>query len=151
MTKIKCLTVCQPFAWAIFHADKRVENRPWRTSYRGTLAIHAGLSRKWFKTARGLELPVEWPDEEEVDYGQVIGTVEIVDCIAYPRPLEQLTIDTQPLQEDPHAFGPYCWMLENPQLFSSPFEATGRQRLYDVEIPGETNGKSHQKQSGGPS
>jgi ASCH domain len=36
------LTVRQPWAWAIIHGGKDVENRSWRTKYRGPLLIHAG-------------------------------------------------------------------------------------------------------------
>lgn len=38
------LTVKQPWASAIMAGLKRVENRTWRTDYRGPLAIHAGSS-----------------------------------------------------------------------------------------------------------
>ncbi|MHC4404130.1 MAG: ASCH domain-containing protein [Planctomycetota bacterium] len=42
---MKALTICQPWAWAIIHGPKPVENRGWATKYRGPLAIHAGQSR----------------------------------------------------------------------------------------------------------
>ena len=38
---MKVLSVRQPWAWAIIHGGKDVENRNWYTSFRGTLAIHA--------------------------------------------------------------------------------------------------------------
>lgn len=41
---MKALTVKQPWAWAIAHGQKDVENRRWTTSYRGLLAIHAGAA-----------------------------------------------------------------------------------------------------------
>lgn len=39
---MKALTVQQPWAWAIVHGGKDVENRTQAWSYRGPLAIHAG-------------------------------------------------------------------------------------------------------------
>jgi hypothetical protein len=39
---VKALTVQQPWAWAIVHGGKDVENRTQAWSYRGPLAIHAG-------------------------------------------------------------------------------------------------------------
>lgn len=39
---MKALTVQQPWAWAIIHGDKTVENRTQLWKYRGPLAIHAG-------------------------------------------------------------------------------------------------------------
>ena len=43
---MKCLSILQPWAWAIIHGGKDVENRTWRTAYRGPLLIHASLSRR---------------------------------------------------------------------------------------------------------
>lgn len=36
---MKALTVCQPWAWAIVHHTKRIENRSWETMYRGREAM----------------------------------------------------------------------------------------------------------------
>ena len=44
---MKALTVRQPYAHFIACDQKRVENRPWATSYRGDIVIHAGKSRTW--------------------------------------------------------------------------------------------------------
>ena len=41
---MKALTIRQPWAWAIIFDGKDVENRSWNTSYRGDLAIHAGVA-----------------------------------------------------------------------------------------------------------
>lgn len=45
MTELRILTVRQPWAWAIIHAGKDVENRTRNIAgdYRGPVAIHAGL------------------------------------------------------------------------------------------------------------
>ena len=39
---MRAMTVQQPWAWAIIHGGKNVENRSQPWSYRGPLAIHAG-------------------------------------------------------------------------------------------------------------
>ena len=45
---MKAITVRQPWAWAIVHGGKRIENRRnWRYRYTGPIAIHAG--RGWSK------------------------------------------------------------------------------------------------------
>lgn len=41
---MKCLTVRQPFAWAVAYGGKAVENRGQRMGHRGPLAIHAGVT-----------------------------------------------------------------------------------------------------------
>ena len=35
------LSIRQPWAWAILHAGKDIENRSWSTSFRGPVCIHA--------------------------------------------------------------------------------------------------------------
>lgn len=40
---MRALTVQQPWAWAIVHGGKTVENRTQAWGYRGPLAIHAGM------------------------------------------------------------------------------------------------------------
>lgn len=44
MTDIRGLTIRQPWAYAIAHAEKTIENRGWTTGYRGLIAIHAAAS-----------------------------------------------------------------------------------------------------------
>ncbi|MFV2172406.1 hypothetical protein ACFHW2_11510 [Actinomadura sp. LOL_016] len=43
-TQFRGLTLRQPWAFAVAHAGKRIENRTWTTHYRGLVAIHAGAS-----------------------------------------------------------------------------------------------------------
>jgi len=40
---MKALSLSQPMAWAIFNG-KDVENRNWRTAYRGRFIVHAAKS-----------------------------------------------------------------------------------------------------------
>lgn len=70
------LTVKQPWAWAILHADKDVENRSRAINYRGRLLIHAGQryapeGDEWLASL-GLEAPADLPT------GCIIGSVQVV-------------------------------------------------------------------------
>lgn len=47
MKTITVLSVRQPWAWLLCEGLKNVENRNWRTNYRGELYIHAGKSFDW--------------------------------------------------------------------------------------------------------
>lgn len=51
---MRVLTVQQPWAWAILHGGKDVENRTQAWSYRGPVAIHAGA--RW--SERGITSPL---------------------------------------------------------------------------------------------
>lgn len=83
---MRVLTVRQPWAWAIVHGGKLIENRTWLTHYRGPVAIHAGqngsrrgmrspLVVRAMRTAAALGLqPVH------LARGFIIGTAELVDA-----------------------------------------------------------------------
>jgi len=92
---MRALTVQQPWAWAIIHGGKSVENRTQAWGYRGPLAIHAGAR----VSDRGMESPLVLkaaaqvdPDRpvvyrfldkvwrhESLELGAIIGVVELVD------------------------------------------------------------------------
>ena len=75
---IRCLTLMQPWATAVVRGLKDVENRTSITSYRGILAIHAGL--RW--SDRGAEHPLIRPviDQWTMPTGAVIGVVTVAGC-----------------------------------------------------------------------
>ncbi len=81
---IKALSIRQPWAWAIFHAGKDVENRPERIArMAGSLVgqriyIHAGLTPAW-DDAIDTYPEVQWP--EDVWGGCLLGTVEIAEIV----------------------------------------------------------------------
>ena len=82
------LTVRQPWAWAIIHGGKDVENRSRNIagSYRGPVAIHAGagLSEEGCMLVPDLldatrpDLLAEYADAT-LTYGAIIGVVDLVD------------------------------------------------------------------------
>ncbi|WP_026986538.1 ASCH domain-containing protein [Fodinicurvata fenggangensis] len=79
------LSIRQPWAWAILHAGKDIENRDWRTRYRGPVCIHAakGCTQEEFYSAASC---IGWeriPASSPRDFlrGGIIGTAEIIDCV----------------------------------------------------------------------
>jgi hypothetical protein len=122
---MKALSIHQPWAWAILHAGKTVENRTWSTKYRGPLLIHASKT----KTSYDREAKLDWlkvyevdlPTWEELTVGALVGVVELVDCL----PVSQVA-------PSPWVEGPVCWVLANPRLFSGNLPYRGVQGLFDV-------------------
>ncbi len=118
---MKVLTVRQPWAFAILHLGKDVENRNWSTTYRGPLAIHAAKS---FHSGEGWDqVLVEWEEagfkigtESDVR-SALIGTVELYDCL----PCEQVE---SPWKDGGDGF--FCWMLRNPVPLAVPIPAKGQ-------------------------
>jgi hypothetical protein len=75
--EMRVLTVRQPWAWAIIHGGKDVENRVRNLAgdYRGLVAIHAGKSID----TRASMPRVALPDPLVLITGGIIGVVEMVD------------------------------------------------------------------------
>ena len=115
------LTIRQPWAWAIIHAGKNVENRSWSTDHRGPLVIHAGRRIDPNGVARLRELGLDPPDETEILVGGIIGQVEL----------------TGVRRDDPSRWavpGAYHWQLADARAL--PFEPLrGCQTLWRVALP----------------
>jgi len=132
---MRCLSVRQPWAWAIIHGGKDIENRNWKTDYRGLVAIHAGkafdMNRSewhdfstgqygdfWHQMARGYN---KQPDHV---LGAIIGVVEVVGCTpsyACDSPWKA--------GDDPDYF---CWNLANPTALKEPIPLKGQLGLFNL-------------------
>lgn len=113
---MKAITIHQPWVWAIFNENKDIENRTWKTSYRGPLLIHAGLSAK--------SLDVKMPTRrtpKNLEFGAIVGLVDLVDCIKD---------SSSKWAMENH----FHWVLKNPIVFDSPIKAKGQQLLW---VPSE--------------
>ena len=95
----KGLSIVQPWASAIAFAGKNIENRSWRTHYRGPLAIHASgkLYRDFLdhpqRTVRGGEKRpvIEWINKgrrrydldpiEVPEVSQIVAIAMLSDCV----------------------------------------------------------------------
>jgi hypothetical protein len=80
---MRVLTVRQPWAWAIVHGGKDVENRTRNIAggYRGPVAIHAGLApfeKGTLAGRRHAELHGGEVDSRIV-FGAILGVVDLVD------------------------------------------------------------------------
>lgn len=106
---MKALSIRQPWAWLILHGGKDIENRTWKTNFRGRVLIHAakGMTDAEYAVAsryasrRWISLPLF----EKLPRGGIVGSVEIVDCVQQ---------DASRWFEGPHGF-----KLTNPE--SLPF------------------------------
>lgn len=87
------ISIRQPWAWAILHAGKDVENRTWSTSFRGPVCIHAakGMTAAEFdgfvEFARSLNRRDIWqkdiwvPEPSAFERGGIVGVAEITGCV----------------------------------------------------------------------
>ncbi|WP_303832304.1 ASCH domain-containing protein [Asticcacaulis taihuensis] len=104
------LSVRQPWAWAIVHGGKRLENRTQAAvkhmTYRGPIAIHAslGMTQLEYWHAAGFmmeKLNLDCPKPHELARGGIIGTARVVDVIK--------------ASDSPWFFGPRALVLEDVQ------------------------------------
>lgn len=103
---MKAISIKQPWAWAILHAGKNVENRTWKTNYRGPVLIHTGKKfdregAEWLVSNRdrlGIEMVPDSP--KFLPMGGIVGRISITNMVmAY---------------DSPWMFGPWGWVLTNP-------------------------------------
>lgn len=120
---MKAISIKQPFAWLIVNGIKDIENRTWKTDYRGPLLIHASKTwdQKGYDAIEGLLMT--WgkdilPEKETSDYGYLIGMVNMVDCV----------------KESPSEwfFGPYGFVFESPEAWERPMPYRGKLSLFEV-------------------
>lgn len=130
---IKCLSIKQPYAHWITHPEmfinagiqpKKIENRDWNTSERGTIFIHAGKNFDadgfgyWLNYRSKLEEVVPTHPDQYVR-GAIVGMAKLVDVVQD--------------SEDFWFLGDYGFVLEDAQEIE-PFPYRGQLKFFDVEV-----------------
>lgn len=131
---MRVLTVRQPWAWAIVHGGKTIENRTRNIAgaYRGPVAIHAAQREVPDKYAKGGPIDTIQHITGTVplfhlpqNLGAVIGVVDLIDVHMECRYLEPTTRQCSPWAE-PNA---YHLEFANPHPIT-PIPAKGRLGLW---------------------
>lgn len=129
------LSVRQPWAWAIIHGGKTIENRTLGAIRTGnmdcrTICIHAatGMREKEYRWAvwKLQSIDVALPPPADLIRGGIIGTVDVVDIVIE---------ETCPESHKPWFGGPYGLLLENPKPLE-PIPAVGELGYFKWEAAG---------------
>lgn len=140
---MKVLTVQQPWAWAIFHG-KAIENRTQQWTYRGPLAIHAGIrwsnhggeselvDEAWQAAYFGAASPADAIATSRVwtARGAILGVVDLVDvhpsagCCAPWGESSYAEHGGRERRQIVHL------VLENPRLLTAPIPCKGALGLW---------------------
>lgn len=92
---VKALSILQPWAWLIVNGHKDIENRKWRTAFRGDVLIHAGKgldldSLMWLannfhelglSNDLGGKLIAIARNEIRLDRGGIVGMATVTACV----------------------------------------------------------------------
>jgi hypothetical protein len=138
---MKALTLIQPWAWAICHAGKRIENRDWRPPralWGQRIAIHAGKSLDDDACVRlfaeGYGIPAAHV------HGAVVATARILGIVTADGNGD-LSVESH--LEDPPAWvlseknrvwfcGEVGWVLDEIVVLREPVKARGQQGLWSL-------------------
>lgn len=128
---IRVITVRQPWAWAIMHGGKDIENRDHRqfATLRGPVAIHCSkhVSQRDYNDAAefiaaiGDVKPPSYQEAKQT-MGHVLGLVEVEDFLEMSNGSAWF-------------FGPYGLLLRNPQPFEVSLPAKGKLGVWQWEPP----------------
>lgn len=125
---MKAISIKQPYASLIVSGIKNIENRTWKTNYRGRVLIHASavpalsdigdlpteqLKYAYSEMGKGKEI-------EPIVTSAIIGSVEIVDCVQNHNSVWAEK-------------GVWNWVLANPVKFKEPILGVkGKLSIWDA-------------------
>lgn len=124
---MKALTIRQPWAHAILHLGKDIENRDWFSTLRGRIAIHASktMTRREITEARdfvqsmvGLDIAQAMPAKGNYPVGSIVGVATVRGCVQR--------------YDSPWFVGRYGFVLEDPIALPEPIPMRGQLSFWDV-------------------
>lgn len=82
---MKALSIRQPWAWLIVNGYKDIENRTWRTNFRGRILIHTGKQFDYegygYVLAKIGRLSNVFPSISSFPLGGIVGKTNIIECV----------------------------------------------------------------------
>jgi predicted transcriptional regulator len=152
---MKALSIKQPWASLIAHGIKDIENRTWKTNFRGRIYIHASGIRvksevldNYISTEMFIDVQKKIRskgiEERTADYlskepiSAIIGEVDIIDCVvnhpsiwADKTEYEQVGNALYYKNDKPT----YNWVLANPVLYEKPIlNVKGKLSFWEPDI-----------------
>lgn len=125
------ITVRQPWASAIMHLGKNIENRTWNTKHRGKIYIHASRTidedwriRRNHKGNRMItheDIKILIGNGVWQRTGVILGSVDIINV-------------TQWHSRNKWFIGPYGFVLANPQPLPDPLECRGMPGIFKLHF-----------------
>lgn len=140
-SSLRAVSIQQPFAEAIITGRKSLEVRTWRTSYRGRLLIHAGLT--WygereqgkalaFQQAKRIATCIGMQEQiASFPRGALVGVVDLVECRQL-SPEEWEDTKARHWCDDAWRRGLIGWEIRVPYAFANSVPFRGALGIFSV-------------------
>lgn len=118
------LTIWQPWAWAIVHGYKPVENRTWHPPGRHVgrwIAIHAGKQKPTEESLAMVEMLTPELVPEDLTLGAIVGVARL------DRAVKEM--------DSPWFAGPVGWVFSAARKLDTPVPCKGAQGLWHLPQP----------------
>lgn len=127
---IPCLSLRQPWGSVMLHGPKDLENRPWRTGYRGVQLVHASMTKNDISLDVFTRIRELWPAFDatllrqgtwNIPRGCILGIVKVAGCV---RP--------ESVPQSPWAWGPWCHQWPRRSAFLRTIPYSGSRDIFPV-------------------
>ena len=148
---MKAISIKQPWASLIAHGIKDIENRTWKTNYRGKVYIHASAKQagSYDELLNDLQ-KIEFKEKydrvtlrKQHHFSAIIGEVDIVDCVINHPSIWAEKSDNYgrffrngvPAYVGKKENKPiYNWVLDNPVIYEKPIlNVKGKLSFWEFE------------------
>lgn len=145
---MKTLSIKNPWAYLCAAGIKPIENRTWKTNFRGTFLIHASGQiypffkgnnlafeiEQWDDINKVIDLSIPGEKEKFFTTSAIIGQADLVDCVInHPS----IWAEKTPMGRYPIPKGEkiYNWVLENAILYPKPIlNVKGKLSFWEYDI-----------------
>ena len=118
---MKALSILQPWVYAILYEGKEIENRSWKTDFRGWVAIHASAQAM---RDGGFPRGHHIPNLDSLDYSAICGVARVQDIVTKSRSKWFDRPDDDTIN--------YGWVLADIKVLKTPIPCKGALRLWNV-------------------
>lgn len=128
---MKVLSLLEPWASLISQKVKQIETRSWKTSYRGTLYIHASKREVKLNDEKNLAL-AQLLSTKDFKYGAIIAKCKLVDCVFMDEAfLEYIKKNNIEYMCGEYSYGRYAWILEDIEQLKEPIYTNGHLSIWE--------------------
>ena len=124
------ISLCEPYASAIYLGLKQNETRGWPTRYRGDLVICAAKRKMDPGTANSALTLGIFNQGHQPQYGLALCVVEVYDCLSTDA--ANLRLDDMERSLGDYRRRRFAWLTRNLRQLKTPIPVIGHQQLFKL-------------------